>query len=81
MKLLTAKREGARKRIEKKTKEDLIAKDTPTHMFGSDINGQFIRFSRLSVVKKCCSALGFSMHLMQKGYFVSSFQKLENRYP
>ena len=49
MKLLTAKREGARKRIEKKTKEDLMAKDPQTHLFRSDRNGQFIGFSRLSV--------------------------------
>ena len=47
MKLLTARREGTRKRI--KTKEDLMAKDPQTHLFRSDRNGQFIGFSRLSV--------------------------------
>ena len=47
MDLLTAIREGRRKA--KRMKEDLMAKDSPTHLFRSHTNGQFIRLSRLSV--------------------------------
>ena len=47
MDLLTAMREGTRKA--KKMKEDLMAKDSPTHLFMCDTNGQFIGLSRLSV--------------------------------
>ena len=45
--LLTAITEGRRKA--NKTKEDLMAKDSPTHLFRSHTNGQFIGLSRLSV--------------------------------
>ena len=47
MELLTAIRECTRKA--KKMKEDLMAKDSPTHLFMCDTNGQFIGLSRLSV--------------------------------
>ena len=47
MELLTAMREGRRKA--KRMKEDLMAKDSPPHLFMCDTNGQFIGLSRLSV--------------------------------